>query len=114
LDGFAEFDHFGVERLDLALVVVELALLTGHAGAEALLFSSALLGVLLGAILRALQGGNPRLKGFNLAPLPFQVAQQRCPSGSPPPKELKEIDRLNEQMIARCGAIDRGFDGSHR
>jgi hypothetical protein len=103
LDSLAEFDHFGVERLDLALVVVELALLTGHAGAEALLFSSALFGVLLGAILRALQGANPRLKRFDLAPLALEIAQQRGPSGSPPPKELKEIDRLDEQMIARYG-----------
>lgn len=101
MDGLAELDHFGVERLYLALVVIKLALLTGYSGAEALLFSSALLGVLLGAILCALQGGKSCLKRFDLAPLPFQVAQQRGPSGSPPPKELKEIDRLNEQMIAR-------------
>jgi hypothetical protein len=103
LDGFAELDHFGVEGLNLTLVVIELALLTRHAGAEALLFSSALLGVLLGAILRALQGGNAHLQSVDLTSLTLKIAQQRGPSGSPPPKELKEIDRLDEQMIARCG-----------
>lgn len=101
MDGFSELDHFGVERLYLALVVIKLALLTGYSGAEALLFSSALLGVLLGAILCALQGGNPRLERFDLAPMALKIAQQRGPRGSPPPKELKEIDRLDEQMIAR-------------
>jgi uncharacterized membrane protein len=55
----------------LALVIVKLTFLAGHAVTEALLFSSTLAGVLLSAVLGALQGYDASLKGVDLAPLAF-------------------------------------------